>query len=105
MDYEELPKDIRDGLEKIFTKKNIDNEDNKNKKIVIETLCEIEKIKEPIKSLDINDVRKYVSEYMEFDVKELIDNFNKEFKNIPDNDIIKKQVLLTLGELGIYIEK
>ena len=76
----------------IKEKPSLKDEWNEIKKMV----CELEKYGK--EAIDI-----VISQHDEEEVEELRNKFNEDFKDIPDTDTLKLEVLSLLGKLGINI--
>lgn len=85
-----------------FVKGKLTNEEDKKEHPV---WTELREIVEQLQKLDNRKMHSYVDLYCEKEKAELSELFKKEFKDISDDDPLKKEVLLLLGYLGIVVMK
>jgi len=84
-----------------FVKGKVSNEEKKEHPV----WTELREIVEQLQELDNRKVNSFIDLYCEKEKAELTTLFKEEFKDIPDDDPLKKEVLLLLGYLGIMIMK
>ena len=61
-------------------------------------------MREALNSLgDIDTIRKYIKLNLSEEVEELRKNFERDFKHTPKDDLLRLEVLQTLGEMGVII--
>lgn len=65
-----------------------------------------EDLSDYIKRLSIYDpviIKTFIEKHLKADVIEIRKNFNIEFRNVPNDDELKREVMILLGQLGITI--
>jgi len=103
------------NIENNITRKNVkfneEKEEHDNKEDIVEELTTLLsgmwlELKESLDFLDTisrDDVKEFIALKMKEESKLLVDEFEKDFKGIPDNDPVKFEVLCLLGKLGIEV--
>lgn len=103
------------NIENNITRKNVkfneEKEEHDNKEDIVEELTTLLsgmwlELKESLDFLDTisrDDVKEFIALKMKEESKLLVDEFEKDFKGIPDNDAVKFEVLCLLGKLGIEV--
>lgn len=88
--------------ENVEDKNNLNNdlEDDYNK-----LWKELLEIRNDLRCFDIQTVRDYVKIHLSDDIKNIRDEFHKQFDKIDNNNKLKIEVMILLGELGITIYK
>jgi len=64
---------------------------------------ELNELRDNLKHLDIDEVKKYVRENLADDVEMLRETFKNDFKDIAKDDPLRLEILQTLAELGVLI--
>lgn len=91
---------LNDNENEVVDEKNYDEKDNLFKNTVWQDLAEFRK---KLSIYDPHIIKSYIRKNLNDDVAEIREQFNNEFKNIPNDDILKREVMVLLGELGITI--
>jgi len=66
---------------------------------------ELKEMRNDLKCFDIQTVKDYVKIHLSDDIKNIRDEFHKQFDEISNDDELKIEVMILLGELGIKIYK
>ena len=66
---------------------------------------ELNDMRDKLRGFDIRTVKSYINSYLKDDVAEIKKQFHTQFDNIENDDDLKIEVLILLGELGIQINK
>lgn len=66
---------------------------------------ELNELRDRLRDYDMKTVKNYIKTNMTDDVENIIKAFHTDFDNVPDNDKLKIETLILLGELGIIIYK
>lgn len=84
-----------------FVKGKVSNEKKKEHPV----WTELREIVEQLQELDNRKMNSFIDLYCEKEKVELSELFKNEFKDISNDDPLKKEVLLLLGHLGIMVMK
>jgi len=90
-----LSETAKEVIEKTYTEKT-------EKDFVWDEFIECVKI---LEKLDKDDVKDYLYTYCNDDIEMIKEEFEKAFKDVPDNSILKFETLRLLANIGIIIEK
>ena len=83
---------------------NDDDEKDKKEEILKNTVWEeLAELKKTLSTYDPSVIKSYIKKNLSNDVIEIKKNFYKEFGNLPNDNILKREVMILLGELGIVI--
>lgn len=66
---------------------------------------ELNDLRNKLRGYNIQLVKNYIKKELANDVVEIKKKFHQDFDNVDDNDCLKIEVLVLLGELGIQINK
>jgi len=85
---------------------NLQTENKDEKKNSIPQIWqELQELRELLKDFQLEDIKNYINEEL-FDSKNnIVELFEKDFSNIPKSDPFKKEVLITLAQMGITVYK
>ena len=66
---------------------------------------ELNEMRDKLRGFDIQTVKSYINTYLKDDVAQIKEQFHTQFDDIENDDDLKIEVLILLGELGIQINK
>ena len=66
---------------------------------------ELNDMRDQLRGFDIEIVKKYIDTEMKDDVEKIKEEFHKQFDDVDNDDDLKTEVMILLGELRIQINK
>ena len=66
---------------------------------------ELNEMRDELRGFDIEIVRNYIDTELKDDVEKIRGEFHKQFDDVDNDDDLKTEVMILLGELGIQIYK
>jgi hypothetical protein len=85
---------------------NINDDDKDTTDVLKNTVWEdLADYRKRLSIYDPDVIKLFIKHNLRDDVIKITDMFDEEFKDIPNDDILKREVMILLGELGITIYK
>lgn len=66
---------------------------------------ELNEMRDKLRGFDVQIIRRYINSELKDDVEKIIDEFHKQFDDVDNEDDLKTEVMILLGEIGIQINK
>ena len=66
---------------------------------------ELNEMRDQLRGFDIEIVRNYIDAELKDDVEKIRGEFHKQFDDVDNDDDLKTEVMILLGEIGIQINK
>jgi len=66
---------------------------------------ELNEMRDQLRGFDIEIVRNYIDVELKDDVEKIREEFHKQFDDVDNDDDLKTEVMILLGEIGIQINK
>jgi len=66
---------------------------------------ELNEMRDQLRGFDIEIVRNYIDTELKDDVEKIREEFHKQFDDVDNDDDLKTEVMILLGEIGIQINK
>jgi len=82
--------------------KTYEDEKDETKKSIWEDLLDM---RNQLKNYNVDDIKKYIKDNMQDEVRQINEEFHKQFDDAEDCDELRLEVLLLLDSLGITIYK
>jgi hypothetical protein len=85
--------------------KSDDSTDCSSDDSIPEIWRELNDMRDQLRGFDIEIVKNYIDTELADDVEKIREEFHKQFDDVDNNDDLKLEVMILLGELGIQINK